>query len=220
MMSPLTIGRGFSFEGQRFVAFERWLWLFMVTRLHLHLHNSDNENENENLRIRVHVRPQLWSPVADGVSPDLCQGRTPPRLTQACRWNPRVDPAWWRTGFRIRRYSTGAWNRQTWRLTRGWHGPPRWYNAPAVASWNLYKFQAHMDHRERRIYSVFPYSFSEFSKSVGKVKFPDAQIANGVLYALGFVKRNCIFLFYITWRFTWVFLFEETIFSQKSVRVL
>lgn len=77
---------------------------------------------------------------------DRDRDRTRPRLTQTRRRSPRVGPAWGRTGFLIlhapgpywyRNCPTGAWNGQTRRLARSWHGPPRWYDAPAVTSCNM-----------------------------------------------------------------------------------
>jgi len=74
---------------------------------------------------------------------DHDRGRTRPRLTQTRRRTPRVGPVWGRTGFLIRHAPgpdwhrncpTGAWDGQARRLARSWHGPPRWYNAPTVAS--------------------------------------------------------------------------------------
>lgn len=71
------------------------------------------------------------------------RSRTRPRLAQTRRRSPRVGPAWGRTGFLIRHVPapdwhrncpTGAWDGQARRLTRSWHGPPRWYDAPAVTS--------------------------------------------------------------------------------------
>lgn len=74
---------------------------------------------------------------------DRDRSRTRPRLAQTRRRTPRVGPAWGRTGFLIRHAPgpdwhrdcpTGAWDGQTRRLARSWHGPPRWYDAPAVTS--------------------------------------------------------------------------------------
>ena len=71
------------------------------------------------------------------------RGRTPPRLAQTRRRSPRVGPAWGRTDSLIRHApgpdwsrncSTGAWDCQTRRLGRSWNGSPRWYDAPAVTS--------------------------------------------------------------------------------------
>lgn len=74
---------------------------------------------------------------------DRDRSRTRPRLAQTRRRTPRVGPAWGRTGFLIRHAPgpdwhrdcpTGAWDGQTRRLARSGHGPPRWYDAPAVTS--------------------------------------------------------------------------------------
>lgn len=74
---------------------------------------------------------------------DRDQSRTRPHLAQTRRRSPRVGPAWGRTGFLIRHAPgpdwhrdcpTGAWDGQARRLARSWHGPPRWYDAPAVTS--------------------------------------------------------------------------------------
>jgi len=74
---------------------------------------------------------------------DRDRSRTRPRLAQTRRRSPRVGPAWGRTGFLIRHAPgpdwhrdcpTGAWDGQARRLARSWHGPPRWYDAPAVTS--------------------------------------------------------------------------------------
>ena len=73
------------------------------------------------------------------------RGRTRPRLAQTRRRSPWVGPAWGRTGSLIRHApgpdwsrncSTGAWNCQTRWLGRSWNGSPRWYDAPAVTSFD------------------------------------------------------------------------------------
>lgn len=88
------------------------------------------------------------------------RGRTPPRLAQTRRRSPRVGPAWGRTDSLIRHApgpdwsrncSTGAWNCQTRRLGRSWNGSPRWYDAPAVTS-----FERQPEHRLIHFVSNFP----------------------------------------------------------------